>query len=74
MLGIDYAGYFEHGDAQGLANLLLRCRAEQRSTDPLYQQLQTQCARRAPLFAPEREKAALLELVRELLLPDITRH
>ena len=25
MLGADYPGYFEHGDAQGLADLLLRC-------------------------------------------------
>lgn len=66
MLGPDYAGYFEHGDAQGLANLLLRCRADQRSLDPLYQQLQAQCALRAPLFAPDREQAALRELVREL--------
>lgn len=66
MLGADYAGYFEHGDAQGLANLLLRCRANQRPLDPLHQQLQTQCALRAPLFAPQREQAALLALVREL--------
>ncbi|MDO8286767.1 MAG: selenoneine biosynthesis selenosugar synthase SenB [Rhodoferax sp.] len=71
MLGADYAGYFEHGDAQGLANLLLRCRAEQRTTDPLYHQLQAQCALRAPLFAPERERATLLELVRELLAPPV---
>ncbi|MEO7108038.1 MAG: selenoneine biosynthesis selenosugar synthase SenB, partial [Rhodoferax sp.] len=26
MMGVDYAGYFDHGDAQGLANALLRCR------------------------------------------------
>ena len=25
MLGADYPGYFEHGDGQGLADLLLRC-------------------------------------------------
>lgn len=29
MLGAGYAGYFEPGDAEGLAHLLLRCRAEQ---------------------------------------------
>ncbi len=69
MLGADYAGYFDHGDAQGLANLLLRCRTDQRLTDPLYRQLQAQCALRAPLFAPEREQAALRELVGGLLPP-----
>ena len=66
MLGADYAGYFDHGDAQGLADLLLRCRADQRAGGALYRQLQAQCAQRAPLFAPEREQAALLELVRSL--------
>ncbi len=29
MLGDDYAGYFEHGDAAALARLLLQCRASQ---------------------------------------------
>jgi len=67
MLGADYAGYFDHGDARGLADLLLRCRAEQRLNDPLYRQLQAQCAARAPLFDPLREQASLRELVRELL-------
>jgi hypothetical protein len=28
-----------------------------------YTQLQAQCAARAPLFSPQREKAALLQLV-----------
>ena len=67
MLGPEYAGYFETGDAQGLANLLLRCRAEQTRTDGFYRLLQAQCARRAPLFAPAAEKAALMELVHDLL-------
>ena len=67
MLGPDYAGYFEPGDAQGLVNLLLRCRAEQTRTDGVYSLLQAQCATRAPLFAPAAEKAALMELVRDLL-------
>jgi putative glycosyltransferase (TIGR04348 family) len=71
MLGANYAGYFDHGDAQGLADLLLRCRADQHSTDPLYHQLQAQCALRAPLFAPEREEEALLKLVHELLAPAV---
>jgi putative glycosyltransferase (TIGR04348 family) len=63
MLGADYAGYFELGDAQGLANLLLRCRASQTGSDELLQQLQSQIAARAPLFAPERESSQLLALV-----------
>ena len=67
MLGPAYAGYFEMGDAQGLADLLLRCRAEQTRTDGFYSLLQAQCARRAPLFAPAAEKAALMALVGDLL-------
>lgn len=67
MLGADYAGYFEHGDAQGLADLLVRCRADQVSRTGLYAQLQAQCALRAPLFAPAAEQAALMSLVQELL-------
>jgi glycosyltransferase involved in cell wall biosynthesis len=60
MLGADYPGYFEHGDAQGLANLLLnfpRIRGD----------LQAHCAARAPLFTPEAEQASLIQLVKELL-------
>lgn len=67
MLGADYAGYFAHADAQGLADALLRCRAAQHATDPFYNQLQAQCAQRAPLFTPTSEQAALHQLVRELL-------
>jgi len=75
MLGGDYPGYFSHGDAQGLADLLVRCRAHQMACgqaaspepDLLYTQLQTRCAQRAPLFAPETERAALLTLVHDLL-------
>ncbi len=70
MLGADYTGYFDHGDAQGLADALLRYRAGQcDTTNPFYSQLQAQCAQRAPLFAPAHEQAALLQLVRELLPP-----
>ncbi len=65
MLGGDYVGYFDWNDAQQLAHLLRRC--HDRATDPLYAQLQAQCAARAPLFAPQTEKAALLRLVAELL-------
>ena len=67
MLGLDYAGYFEHGNTRQLADLLVRLRTDQTSADGLYRLLQTQCALRAPLFAPAAEKAALTALVRDLL-------
>jgi putative glycosyltransferase (TIGR04348 family) len=69
MLGDDYAGYFEWGDAQALAALLRRCRAAQ--TDPgganWLALLNTQCAQRARLFTADAERAALLRLLSELL-------
>lgn len=68
MLGADYAGYFPWGDAEALAALLRRCRealAEQ--GDNFMQRLAEQCHQRAPLFAPERERAALHRLVGDLL-------
>ena len=71
MLGADYEGYFEHGDAAGLAALLERCRSDQGrpADDPapsLLERLRAQCALRAPLFAPEAERAALYQLLEEL--------
>ncbi len=75
MLGEDYAGYFEWGDAAALATLLLRCRESQAGqssqTQPgqaktLLADLGAQCARREHLFAPHAERAALLQLVAEL--------
>lgn len=63
MLGPDYAGYFEPGDAEGLAALLRRCR-----DDPeILFGLREQCAARAPLFEPARERRALLALLDNLL-------
>lgn len=70
MLGPRYTGYFDHGDAQALAHLLLRCRnhaAAPANRDTLYAQLQAQCAQRAPVFAPGAEQAALRALVHDLL-------
>jgi putative glycosyltransferase (TIGR04348 family) len=70
MLGPRYAGYFDHGDAQALAHLLLRWRshaAAPADRDTLYTQLQAQCAQRAPVFAPGAEQAALRALVHDLL-------
>lgn len=70
MLGADYAGYFEHGNAQALADLLLRCRAVQQQTRPeadnLLLQISRQCTARAALFDPRAEQAALLALMEEL--------
>ncbi|NQW80445.1 MAG: TIGR04348 family glycosyltransferase [Polaromonas sp.] len=64
MLGDDYAGYFELGDAEGLAELLRRCR-----DDDWLAQLSAQCALRAPLFSAESERAALHQLVHDLNAP-----
>lgn len=61
MLGEDYAGYFPVGDAAALARLI-----ERSVSDPdWYGLLQAQCAARAALFAPQRERAALLRLLDE---------
>jgi putative glycosyltransferase (TIGR04348 family) len=71
MLGGDYSGYFALGDAHGLADALLRCRADQTGAAPaacaFYRHLQSQCDQRAPWFTPASEQAALLQLVHELL-------
>lgn len=59
MLGDDYAGYFDVGDAAQLAALIDRSVADQ----AFYRLLRAQCAARAALFDPAAEKAALLQLV-----------
>ncbi|HSV46201.1 MAG TPA: selenoneine biosynthesis selenosugar synthase SenB [Ramlibacter sp.] len=70
MLGSGYAGYFPHADAARLASLLARCRQDQQEADGpeagLLGQLRAQCAQRAPLFAPEAERAALYRLLQDL--------
>ncbi|MDP1743137.1 MAG: selenoneine biosynthesis selenosugar synthase SenB [Polaromonas sp.] len=66
MLGKDYAGYFEWGDAAALAALLQRCH-DSPGPQGLLARLGAQCARRAPLFDPAAERSALLQLVQELL-------
>jgi putative glycosyltransferase (TIGR04348 family) len=63
LLGPNYEGLFEPGDDAALAALLARARDE---TDML-PRLMAQLAPRAPLFAPERERAALHQLVGGLL-------
>lgn len=63
LLGADYAGCFDPGDAAGLAALIARCR-----DDPaMLAHLRRQCDARAPLFHPQRERATLLGIVREML-------
>jgi putative glycosyltransferase (TIGR04348 family) len=59
MLGADYEGYFEVGDAPGLAALVKRC-----ATEPAFlTYLQSQCALRAELFEPALEKHLVLKLI-----------
>lgn len=61
MLGHDYEGYFEHGDAAQLVALLEECRK-----DDLLEKLRAQCELRRPVFNPEVEREALLRLVEDL--------
>ena len=63
MLGGGYQGYFEPGDSGGLCELLERCRDD----DAMLPALRAQCATRAPLFDPHRERATLRHLLAELL-------
>jgi len=63
MLGADYAGYFPVGDAAALAGLIERVAND----DGLHAELRRLCAARMPLFSPEREKAAVLQLADNLL-------
>jgi putative glycosyltransferase (TIGR04348 family) len=63
MLGDDYDGYFALGDAAALAGLIERSVLDA----AFYARLQRQCAARARLFAPEAERARLLDLVDNLL-------
>ncbi len=65
LLGGDYAGVFEPGDASGLAERLLACR-DPHQGPALVAHLQHQCALRAPLFEPQAECAALHHWVQDL--------
>ncbi len=61
MLGEGYSGYFPVGDADALVDALRSLRASQQGPAPLtLAALQAQCARRASLFDPASERAALL--------------
>lgn len=63
MLGETYPGYFPVGDDAALAALIEHCAKD----DRFMQSLQQACAARAPLFAPQRERASVRELVDNLL-------
>lgn len=63
LLGREYLGLFAPGDASGLALLLQRARADA----AMLQRLRAQCARRAPLFEPARERATLRRTLAELM-------
>ncbi len=65
MLGEDYGGYFRTGDSRALAKLIDRAVTD----TAFYDILCAQCTERAALFAPEREKAALLQLMDNVLAP-----
>jgi putative glycosyltransferase (TIGR04348 family) len=67
MLGEDYAGYFELGDAHQLAALLLECRRTQNESNGLLAKLAAQLALRAPLFAPALEAEKLNAVVVAML-------
>lgn len=64
MLGGGWPAYFEPGDAQGLAARLRQAEADRATLA----QWRLQGERRAPLFAPERERQALGAFVHELFL------
>lgn len=63
LLGADYEGCFEPGDDAALAALLERARDDA----DMLPRLTARLATRAPLFAPQAEQAALLQLVGGLL-------
>ena len=64
LLGEDYAGTFAVGDDAALAALLRRARDDA----DMLSILSRQCAARAARFSPEAEAAALLQLVRPLIV------
>nr|MCU0763398.1 TIGR04348 family glycosyltransferase [Hydrogenophaga sp.] len=65
MLGSHYGGYFPLGDAEALARCLRDLRKDLSSGAGQLAALQAQCRQRAPLFAPEAERRALLAVLNE---------
>jgi putative glycosyltransferase (TIGR04348 family) len=66
MLGADYAGYFDCGDANQLAKALIECREGQNQPSSKLAQLARQCSLREKLFEPLAEQAALLSIFAEI--------
>jgi glycosyltransferase involved in cell wall biosynthesis len=62
MLGDDYPGFFPAGDSAALAAMIERAATDRAWLDLLA----AHCARRAKLFAPETEQAAVLRLMDNL--------
>ena len=67
MLGTDYAGYFDCGDAQQLANALITCRDGQNLSFSKLDQLARQCSFREKLFEPLAEKKSLLRIFSQIV-------
>ena len=67
MLGADYAGYFDCGDADQLAKALIACRDGQNLPSSKLAQLTRQCSFREKLFEPLAEQVALLQIVSQTL-------
>ncbi len=59
MLGEDYPGYFALADSAALAHKIERAASDR----AFYAELEGLCQARAALFAPQREQAAILQLV-----------
>jgi len=62
LLGPDYPGYFEVGDTEGLARVLVRAETDR----AFYRALKQACASVAPLFHPSRERTAWRHLLKEI--------
>jgi putative glycosyltransferase (TIGR04348 family) len=62
ILGDDYPGYFEVGDTQHLAHLMLQCETNPESLA----EITNRCRELIPLFDPERERASWVRLINEL--------
>ena len=59
MLGVDYAGYFDCGDANQLAEMLIACREGQNQPSSKLAHLARQCSFREKLFEPLAEQTSL---------------
>ena len=65
MLGRDYAGYFPAGDDAALSVLLERASRD----GGFLARIRAQCARRAPLFSPARERREVVRLLAQATHP-----